>query len=463
VARPRAYEDGWYGWHLGRVPATVDVDGVATPHPAHVSAVFVVHGIGEQKWTATAAGLSAGFDDALQAIGAWQRKNEVQGLLTGPVPPPLISEGYWADYSSVEATFPRDWGVFDDRERRFFGGLWAIRTLSASRAVLWVLGQQLRLLSPRVLFTSPLAWLLYLPLQLVAPVLLLVALVRWRRLLTGYVTDFRLYLDPRGDVEGAIAQRIDHRVGETFLRTIGLGWDFRALPEAERLRAAGKPVAFERVIWVSHSLGTVISYNVLSDLFARAEELAAGGDAAQKEGVARFRKGLRRFVTLGSPLDKVAWLFGTGALRPWPKGSRETLLEGGDQREGEGDPGPREWWINFYHVLDPVSGALSHPLVCGERPPANLHVRSGWVPGLAHVKYWTDVTALRFVLGRAYGKQWLPDRPMTSWPAPVLTALSFVGYLAWGAILYGAVYAILRWGPRLVWDALTAVGRWLWR
>jgi hypothetical protein len=52
---------------------------------------------------------------------------------------------------------------------------------------------------------------------------------------------------------------------------------------------------------------------------------------------------------------------------------------------------------------------------------------------------------------------------MTSWPAPVLTALSFVGYLAWGAILYGAVYAILRWGPRIVWDALTAVGRWLWR
>jgi hypothetical protein len=119
-------------------------------------------------------------------------------------------------------------------------------------------------------------------------------------------------------IERAIVQRVDKRVGKEFLRMIGLDWDFKPLPVSEMLKSDGKPVVFDRLIWVAHSLGSVISYNVLSDLFQRADDLDRIGTREQKQGVQKFRDALRRFVTIGSPLDKIAFLLGRDALRPWP-------------------------------------------------------------------------------------------------------------------------------------------------
>ena len=102
----------------------------------------------------------------------------------------------------------------------------------------------------------------------------------------------------------------------------------------------------------------------------------------QLEGVKKFRSTLRRFVTIGSPLDKIAFLTGNEALRPLPRLPRSELLEGGETvPNGEGR---REWWVNFYHVLDPVSGALSNPAICGDQPPLNYHIGLWKLPGIAH-------------------------------------------------------------------------------
>ncbi len=49
---PRAYEHGRYQWNLNRVPETIVVGGRSEEHPARDSAIFVVHGIGDQRWTA---------------------------------------------------------------------------------------------------------------------------------------------------------------------------------------------------------------------------------------------------------------------------------------------------------------------------------------------------------------------------------------------------------------------------
>jgi len=237
-------------------------------------------------------------------------------------------------------------------------------------------------------------------------------------------------------VERAIVQRVDKRIGAAFLRLIGLDWDFKKIPDEEKVQRNGKPVIFDRIVWVAHSLGTVITYNILSDLFHRAEVLEKEGTQEQKEGVIKFRDSLRRFITLGSPLDKIAYLFGGESLRPWPKTSRIDLVSAG--KTGAAQQGThklRDFWVNFYHVLDPVSGALSNPLICGEDPPINFHTRLLRIPGLAHLSYWHDKKTLTYILSRVYGPDFLPLEPMKQRSALGLTLLAFFGYLVWAFLI----------------------------
>ncbi len=446
-----------YSWNIRRVPHRLKVSGKSIPHPGRSCAVFVVHGIGEQAWTETAANLRSGFEDALEAIQTWQQaqpKDQVALWCKDTIPPPFVFGGFWANYTDLKATFRDDWDHFNDRERLFFGYLWKLRTFSVIKTYRWFIKQQIRLLGPTVLREVGVwAWLLYLPLQVVSLAALTFALIRHPKLITGFLTDVRLYLEPKGLVEKAIVERIDERVGQVFCRMIGLDLNFRRLPRDQLIEASGERITFERVVWVAHSLGTVISYNVLSDLFHRADDRQARGDAEQKAGVRRFRKGLRRFVTMGSPLDKVALLFGKRSLRPWPRSARTALLEGGETITKQQPGGSREWWINFYHVLDPVSGPLSNKLICRDHPPANLHARSGILPGWAHVVYWRDLRTLRFILGRTYGKAYLHDREFIPWPASFLTALGSLAYLVWAVLLIVGVYVLIKWGP-IVADAL---------
>lgn len=458
--RPLAFEDGKFYWNIQRVPHFLP-DG-KTPHPGRSSAIFVVHGIGRQQWTETAAQLRAGFEDAFEDIAAWQREHPKQAgdVSQITVPPPFIFDGYWANYADIHATFPKDWMHFNEREQDFFGNLWMQRVVSGARTIGWTLGQQLRLLHPRVLYeVGPFAWILYWPLQIVSSAALLFAWLRYREAITGFLNDVRLYLDPRGVVERAIVQRIDYRVGSDFMRMIGLDWEFRSRPIDELIEAGGERLCFNRVVWVAHSLGTVISYNVLSALFRRAVELESTGDDEQKAGVALFRRALNRFVTMGSPLDKVAFLFKDKSLRPWPDAKDKSrpwpdarhrgLLIDGETLESK-EPAETEWWINFYHVFDPVSGALESPFICGSQPPSSIHIGSGWIPGFAHLAYWKDRTTLRFILGRTFGTDYLRDKEYRPKAPMVLSALAAIGYSTWAAILFGALYALYRWGPYLL-------------
>lgn len=445
MMRPRAYEHEVYPWNHRRIPETVIINGESTPHPARRSAVFVVHGMGKPEWFETAAGMRSGFEDAVDAIRTWQKKHPVPGGdLTpdlDPLPTPFIWDGFWADYTDIRETFSEDWALFAPREQQFYAGLWRRRTISVPRTYAWFLKQQLRLLGPRVLAEVGVGiWALYLPLQLVSLGTLTSAALFHQRVISDFLADVRLYLDPRGLVEKAIVQRIDRRVGAEFLRLIGLDWDFRALPEHQRIDVSGRRIEFERVVWVAHSLGSVISYNVLSDLFHRAAELASSDDDAQQQGVAKFRAALKRFVTMGSPLDKVAFLYGDVALRPWPDVDRETLLAGGDTPPDEDG---REWWTNFYHVLDPVSGALSSRTICGKHPPLNLHIGIWKRPGWAHVAYWRDVRSVRYIFARTYGRESLRDRDYARRPTWLLAVLAGMAYAVWALVILIPVGLVL--------------------
>lgn len=451
--RPRAYERTSSLWNLSCVEKTVAVNGQVINHPGRTCGIFVVHGIGRRLWTETSATLRSGFEDAMEEIKTWQRDEQRRGAGIPPgaqvvpfeqIPPPFVYDGYWSDYQDVEATFKETWARFAPRERTFFQNLWKLRA-SIWSTFKWFIKQQVRLLHPnRVKDVGPWVYLfIFGPLQVVSLAALTLAFFRYRALYQKFLGDVRMYIAPRGSVERVIVQCIDYRVGKAFLQMIGLDWNFRPLLPCDQIEASGDRISFDRVVWVAHSLGTVISYNVLSDLFHRAAELERAGDKEQREGVSRFRRALRRFVTLGSPLQTIALLFGKEVLRPWPDGNRRALLLGGEIFEEGQTWESSEWWANFYHVLDPISAPVVSELICGKEQPSNyllrsrprLWLRAAFLPGWAHVDYWTDGETLRYILGRTYGREYLYDQQYHPWPLAVKIVISALGKSFWSIVL----------------------------
>jgi hypothetical protein len=467
--RRKAYDEP-FAWHWGRIKKEIEIKGKTEEHPGCKTVIFLVHGIGQQDHAETAAQLRSGFEDAYKKISDWQEwarengpEDEKKWLdgLPGPVdlPPPYISEGFWADYPEIEKNFKEDCDKFRTNELSFFKKLWKKRLFSVSGTYFWFLGQQLRLLHPKVIFdVGFLAWLTYFPLQINSFVALTLTLF----------TDVRLYLRPKGIVERAIVQRIDKRVGERFLQLIGLDWDFKSLPNVKLMNVVGEKIVFDRVIWVAHSLGTIISYNVLSDLFYRIEEIKMDPKCTydQRDGIKKFKKSLRRFITMGSPIDKIAYLYKDKVLRAWHTNDRESLLNGGEVWEYRYDKDKkekdkinkeglkREWWFNYYHAFDPVSGALNNEDLFGDNPPVNRHIKWCYFPGWAHVAYWKDSKALRFILTRAYGSvMW--DKAEKPLPGSALTILAIIAQLLPIALAIGIICIFYNWGD--IWGFIQSI------
>jgi len=418
-------------------------------------AVFVVHGIGKQRPGQTAAQLYGNFEDAMDVIKLWQKKNLPEGSrhLTHL---PYSWEGFWADYDDPGKALGKRWDDYSDNEQKFCNELWTQRVISAGATYRWFLKQIFRLwFNPARLARGTglgffLAWPLYGLLTLFAVPLLTIVYFRKSDLMRDYLNDIRLYVDPRGTIEKSIVRSIDESIKHEILMLIGLSTDFRLLDPKNQMTVLGEKRKFDRVIWVAHSLGSVISYNVLSDLLHDAACLEKNGDQEQKDGVSRFRSCLARFVTLGSPLDKVAILFGTRVLRPWPVLSRKDFFENADDVTTRFLRVEKEWWVNFYHVLDPISGALDSDLICGGTPPANLHTGLLDFPGTAHTSYWKDRTTLRFILSRAYGRERLPDKALVQWPGLLLTFLAAGSYVIWAAIMFAGIAIMAAWGWEFV-------------
>jgi len=413
--------------------------------------------MGEPKFAQTAANLRSGFEDNMgQAI-----------ITTGQkLPPPYISEGYWGNYDDLERTFPEVWEKFGHGEKTFFSGLWQTRSHGLMSTVMWFMRKLWSLVGPRAI--KEMGWrtqLIYWPLQILFPIALVVLILKMRTAVTHVLNDVRLYCAPDGMIEDVIVQGIDRRVSKCYLKMIGLDENFRELDDARALHANSQPVRFNRVVWVAHSLGTVVSYNALSDLFHEAARLEKSGDDAQKAGVIKFRSSLVAFITLGSPLDKIAHLCGRDAIKPWPA-PRASLLAG--RNAGNGD-----WWFNYFNILDPVSGSLNNPMLFKTDPagghdfdqpgPQNFCVTmkaGGVIPGLAHIAYWKDKKVTEVVVKLAYGPAY--PKPLESLGKTITFGERLLWYFAWLAIvillLIGLALVILwaacKWTPWLLPDWL---------
>ncbi|MBK7632752.1 MAG: hypothetical protein IPJ23_19110 [Ignavibacteriales bacterium] len=407
-SRPKAWEKV-YKWHLGQVS---DSD------PSKKSAIFVVHGMGLQAWSETAASIRIGIEDSLESFGPKE-------LASTELPAPFVQEGFWADYSNLKTSFKDEWKRFEKSKYSFFSLLWKARSTSSIKTLKWFLWQLVRLVFDPKVFSraTTLANIIYFVLLILAPPIFFLIFIFSPSIMSDVLNDVRMYCSPKGMVERAIVQRIDYRVGKSFLRLIGLDWNFRELNNIMgRYKVDHNFIEFDKVYWVAHSLGSVISYNVLSDILNRADELSKTGDENQRRGVEKFWSSLQNFITIGSPLDKIAVLFENEVLRSWPERILESEPTEDIKKNNSVGHFLPSWWINFWHWADPVSGALSNSIICPENNLLrNIHLdRFFYLPGLAHIKYWSDSTVLKYLLSKFYGLERLnklkqPEEKSSSW------------------------------------------------
>jgi hypothetical protein len=143
----------------------------------------------------------------------------------------------------------------------------------------------------------------------------------------------------------------------------------------DRETSLGVPY-YSHIVMVGHSLGSVIAFDTLNAL------VRDDPDAAER---------ISSFLTLGSPLDKAAFLFrtdqGTGlSVRTRLLSALQPLTSDRLLRE-------RLPWVNFFSGFDPISGSLVF-----FDPPSlgpdwigrvvNVHDRRSSIPVEAHTAYW---------------------------------------------------------------------------
>jgi len=139
---------------------------------------------------------------------------------------------------------------------------------------------------------------------------------------------------------------------------------------------------YEGVVWVGHSLGSVVVYDALNALIMD-DELA--------RKPARAVERTRLLVTFGSPLDKIAFIFAS----QWVSATetREALAASFqplilDYERFRGIP-----WVNIWSPADIISGDLDFyddPAKSNGREVRNLVDSRATTPLLAHVEYWDN-------------------------------------------------------------------------
>lgn len=379
-----------------------DVLSNGTKNPARTAAIFTVHGIGDQRHAETANAMRVGFEAAVDCA-------EENCSLVAEAGVPYVHDGWWGNYDDFEASMPDVAATLGAEERAELSHLFRARSLSGPRTLMWFLGRLLRMVSPKTLVKVGVTrYITYLLMGLLSILGMLALLIRMPRVMATIVNDVRVYGGPEGDTERAICENIDRRVAEAFLRLFGFDLNLDALAVEKLIHLENKPVTFNTVVWVSHSLGTVISYNTMLDVISLCHDAInaasqSGGSALVYERAANARKvvaGFHRFITMGSPLQKSTFLF-EECLRDETSASA-LLAWFTSQRMGIGRK-MNEWWMNYYLVMDPVSGRLLHPQRF--KPfVRNIHASYMGVPAASHTSYWSSTLVSSPILSRALGR-----------------------------------------------------------
>ncbi len=153
--------------------------------------------------------------------------------------------------------------------------------------------------------------------------------------------------------------------------------------------------AYAGVVVVGHSLGSVVSYDVLNQLLCE--------DAIDRQAGRPTREIARRtplFLTFGSPLDKTAFVFAIQHRRTTQ--AREALAASAQPMLQDYDSRPARW-VNIYSPWDIISGELEYYDLPGGSDPRQVMNRrdeGATTLLLSHVEYW-ESEALPQVLSEA--------------------------------------------------------------
>lgn len=215
-----------------------------------------------------------------------------------------------------------------------------------------------------------------------------------RRILVGYVGDIAVYVN-------ADAKAASYEARSKILK------------EAREavLRLLRSPEEYERIVLAGHSLGSVISYDLLNRLLNEVRASYTTGPkgmSPEKLGAKELEK-IRGLLTFGSPLDKIYYFFRTEVPAQQPIRAQILSFMHGFRRAPSGrsygdyefpryeipEPSRDFKWINIWAPADPVSGRLDFYQVADRGnpdPTANQFQRPyPWYRwGYAHVMYWSD-------------------------------------------------------------------------
>lgn len=148
---------------------------------------------------------------------------------------------------------------------------------------------------------------------------------------------------------------------------------------------AGGGFAYDRVVVLGHSLGSVVAYDTLNALLNLDETLPPDAPLHVADRTSAL-------ITYGSPLDKTAFLFDLqhpeAPMRDALAASVQPLIR---------DPAARSKisWVNIYSKLDVFSGALEfYQLPVGAAPTGpqvrNIEDSQAITPLMAHAQYKTN-------------------------------------------------------------------------
>jgi hypothetical protein len=165
---------------------------------------------------------------------------------------------------------------------------------------------------------------------------------------------------------------------------------------ARAVYAAEGAERYDGVVVVGHSLGSVVSYDVLNRLLNEDQLQRTAGGA-----VLDVASRTRLFLTFGSPLDKTAFIFAIQNRRM--NEAREALATTLQPLIRDYAVRSSLRWINIYSPWDIISGALNYydePSMNDPRAVRNLADPDATTVLAAHAEYWT-APLLRTTLAEA--------------------------------------------------------------
>lgn len=205
-----------------------------------------------------------------------------------------------------------------------------------------------------------------------------------------------------------------------------------------------------RVVIVGHSLGTTVAHDAILELARVNRAYANAHGGKDKYDLSK----ISHFVTLGSPIDKIYYLF--ESIIPKNRHYAEAMedFRGDFDRPPfllEGTNARSITWINFWDLGDPISGPLHTPSGALHEHMATINVHNSNqpfpFPASSHQGYFTNLKVMEPILDIVVNNEAnLNHLGPGSNPKLQRKMIIMVGLLLWGlglGLILGSIFGLI--------------------